>query len=220
MNLRILTSVFTLMLGVLSGSPGYYGSDVSEELPIDLETRSSQIGASLVFGDADVFGTAYATFPPPCNDPNILPIWPFIVKELGNKRYLKDCSNLVEVMYFNLDNNGPAEILVKGSDTPFWFNRGRTKFWIFKKRKRRYENVLSGFTDTQFELGREILTNKTNGHYEVLLICELSAERFYFVHLIFRNGHYRIKKEWDEGLDHHGRWRLFTTDTDSYYRPK
>lgn len=112
---------------------------------------------------------------PFCRDKRILPVWKLIQKDWyfefrsGGKFIKPNCSDMFEVLFYDLNQDGKNEILLRGSSPDLCGAVGHCGFWIFEKKGRKYRKILSSadYVDIT-KMGNQIRREKTNGYHEII----------------------------------------------------
>lgn len=112
---------------------------------------------------------------PFCRDKRILPVWTLMQKDQYFKRQSggrfiePNCADMFEVFYYDLNQDGKNEILLRGKSPDLCGAVGNCGFWIFEKRGKKYRKIL---TDADYaeitEMGNQIRREKTNGYHQII----------------------------------------------------
>lgn len=120
---------------------------------------------------------------PTCKDKRILRVWKEVIKAENFREWdstsheIYDCSDLLEIKQFDLNNDGQKEILVRGKTSPnLCGGVGNCAFWVFAKKGNKYKKLLfsTDFADIT-ELPKQVKKTKTNGYFDILLKGHLTA---------------------------------------------
>lgn len=117
-----------------------------------------------------------------CFDKRIKPVWNLLLKEMYSdvpEDYqfdVPDCSDMFEVMFYDLNQDGKNEILLRGKITDFCGGVGNCRFWVFEKKDGKYRTLLStsDYVDIT-KMGRQIQQEKTNGYLNLLIKGHMNA---------------------------------------------
>ena len=122
---------------------------------------------------------------PICKDRRILPVWRPILRKATIQEWkdsiashgVADCSKLFEVVYFNLNQRGPNEILVRANGGfPFCGATGNCSVWVFQKRGGRYVEILEAHDLFDvIPMGNQVLRSRSNGYHDLLMHYHHSA---------------------------------------------
>ena len=113
---------------------------------------------------------------PFCRNKEILPIWKLIIED----RYFleqssglfegPDCSDMFEILKFDLNQDGEKEILLRGNSADLCGAVGNCGFWIFGKKGKNYRKLLSASDYFEVnEMGDQVKTQMTSGYRDILL---------------------------------------------------
>lgn len=137
---------------------------------------------------------------PFCRDKRILPVWNLIkndeyFRERSGVFQNPDCSDMFEVLRFDLNQDGSKEIILRGKTTELCGAVGNCGFWIFGKIRGQYRKLLSSsdYVDIT-KMGEQILRTKTNGYFDILLKGHLNAADTDYVYYKFDGAKYKEGK--------------------------
>lgn len=128
-----------------------------------------------------------------CRDRRILPVWRIIKRDIDLRDSWsieeRDCANLFEAKYLDLNADGTKEIIVWG---PPCGGVGNCAFWIFQKKSRGYTTILSltDYIDAS-EMGDQIKKSQTNGYLDILLKGHMNARDTNYTTYKFDGRRYR-----------------------------
>ena len=119
---------------------------------------------------------------PFCHDKRILPVWKIMQKDeyfkfqSGGKFIKPNCSDMFEVLFYDLNQDGKNEILLRGNSPDLCGAVGNCGFWIFEKKGKKYRKILSNadFVDIT-KMGNQIRREKTNGYHQIITKGHWSA---------------------------------------------
>lgn len=157
--------------------------------------------------------------PPFCRDKRILPVW----KLLSKDEYFRErkpfrtlnCADMFEILYFDLNEDGKNEILLRGKGPDLCGAVGNCGFWIFEKKERKYRKILSDadFVDIT-EMGNQIRREKTNGYHTIMTKSHWNASDTRHSTFTF-NGHKYIESSclvdsYIRGTSPNAKWKFIT----------
>jgi len=113
-----------------------------------------------------------------CYDLNILPIWQALKKDSVFKERLQyssgslNCSEMLEVLRFDLNQDGKDEVIAQGKGLELCTPTGNCSFWVFELKKSGARTLLADYDfypGLYPEFGEQVQKSRTKGYSDILL---------------------------------------------------